>query len=540
MLRSINIGKRAAFVFSITVAVNLFLGVFGYVQIKGLFNETVEITDTRVESIVESNDLLISFLKIKSDLLILLNENSLLKNQKVIQSIEDGSKKIVEIYRKMDQLKLSSSMKETLASSNYYFNEYMDSVEKIKSLIDTGNLSEAILFRVNTSKKLSDQFQVSIEKVKDQQYVYALESKEKAATIYQQSITSIMTVVSLSLLLSIVVGWFFTKSITRPIYQVVAFAKRMSKGDLTTNIDNSGSDEASQMIDSLLTMQGNLNRILTEISSSSDQLAATSEELSVITAESTINIEHQNQQLNMAFTAVTEMSSSIELVAINAQSASNNSDIANQESKLGHAKVEQTLATIKELVNDIQLSSNGVNSLVLKVKDISTVLDVIRDIADQTNLLALNAAIEAARAGETGRGFAVVADEVRTLAHRTQESTKKIEIMIGAIQEETDKTVKAITDSEEQASDTLSVANEAGNAIQLINSAITQIYQQNLSIASAAEQQSHVAKEVDTNLATVKDLAIQSNEGAKQTRDSSRDLARLAENLNSVVLQFKL
>lgn len=540
ILRTVSIGKRAVIVFSITLFVNLFLGVFGYIQINNLFKEVEEITNIRVEAIVESDELIISFLSIKSNLLLLINKDSILQNDAVTYSINKDIDRMGANYKKIEELKLSTVALNNIKSSKVYFEKYTSGIRKIESFVKSGEYEEAIKYRSQFLSSISDEFQRAIFKIKDKQYYYALESKKNADKIYSESVYSISLVIFFSLLLNTVIGWFFTKSITNPIYQVVKFSKKISKGDLTTIIDNRGSDEASEMISSLLEMQKNLSHILQEISNSSDQLAATSEELSVITEESTNNIENQNQQLNMAHTAVTEMSLSIELVAISAQNASDNSDIANEESKLGHKKVEQTLITINELVNDIKLSSNGVNSLALKVNDISSVLDVIRGIAEQTNLLALNAAIEAARAGDTGRGFAVVADEVRTLAHRTQESTKKIETMIGAIKDETNKTVKAMSDSEEQAIDTLAISNDAGNAIKLITDAVTKIYQQNMSIAAAAEQQAQVAKEVDMNLAFVRDLAIQSNEGAKQTRDSSRDLARLAENLNNLVMQFKL
>ncbi|WP_033929100.1 methyl-accepting chemotaxis protein, partial [Vibrio cholerae] len=192
------------------------------------------------------------------------------------------------------------------------------------------------------------------------------------------------------------------------------------------------------------------------------------------------------------------------------------------------------------LQKEIQESETNVLSLAEKVKSIVSVLSVIQGIAEQTNLLALNAAIEAARAGENGRGFAVVADEVRALAHRTQSSTKEIEEMIGSVRQETEQTVRKMTQSSQLANTTLSIANEAGDAFQEISLLISQISDQNAAVATATEEQATVAKDVDSNILNIRDLSIQTQTGADQTSSSSSELARLAEHLNELVLKFKI
>lgn len=276
------------------------------------------------------------------------------------------------------------------------------------------------------------------------------------------------------------------------------------------------------------------------IGDSSTQLAATSEELSVVTNQSSTIVTQQSDQLGLAATAVSELTSAIEEVARTASATSANAEVMDEKTQIGKGKIDETIKALELLKSDMQDAENSVLVLSDNVANISTVLDVIRAIAEQTNLLALNAAIEAARAGENGRGFAVVADEVRALAHRTQQSTSDIEAMITAVSSETKQTVSKMGRSNDLAHSTLTVANDASAAFEEISALVSEMNAQNATIASAAEQQAVVAKEVDENLVHIKDLSVQTSAGADQTNASSVELAKLAEHLNELVKRFKI
>ncbi|MNI60041.1 Methyl-accepting chemotaxis protein McpS [compost metagenome] len=167
-------------------------------------------------------------------------------------------------------------------------------------------------------------------------------------------------------------------------------------------------------------------------------------------------------------------------------------------------------------------------------------LEVIRAIAEQTNLLALNAAIEAARAGESGRGFAVVADEVRALAHRTQQSTLEIEQMVQGMRSGSSLALDSMNASASRAASTLELAERAGEALVAITSSVHEIHERNLVIASAAEEQAQVAREVDRNLVNIRDLSVRSATGADQTSTSSHELSKLANTLQGMVQRFRV
>lgn len=205
----------------------------------------------------------------------------------------------------------------------------------------------------------------------------------------------------------------------------------------------------------------------------------------------------------------------------------------------GRNVMQHTLKTIEALAQEVENSAQVISRLSEDSTQIGSVLDVIRGIAEQTNLLALNAAIEAARAGDQGRGFAVVADEVRTLASRTQASTLEIQSMIERLQTDASNAVKAMQQGQVQAQQGLSQAAQAENALQTISQSVTRINDMNIQIATAAEEQSSVAEEINRNIVNISQSADATAEGAKQTASAGDELAKLAARLQNLVGQFK-
>ena len=320
----------------------------------------------------------------------------------------------------------------------------------------------------------------------------------------------------------------------------MAAAERIAKGDLTQTLDTAGMDEAARLLQTLQCMQTDLRGTVTQVVSSAERLGSTSEALRAVTEDASRGLQRQSEELDQAVTAVTELTCAIEEVARNAASASAVSQAADQCARQGQDSVTRTVGAIESLTGDMAHTADALQTLAGQIGDIGLVLDVIRGIAEQTNLLALNAAIEAARAGESGRGFAVVADEVRTLAKRTQESTKQIETIIGSVQQGSQGALRAMQNSNGKTRETLEVARAAGAALHAIADAIGQINERSLSIASATEEQSHVAREVDSNLLNIRDVSQQASAGANQSQASSRELAGLAGELSGMIKHFNV
>ena len=346
--------------------------------------------------------------------------------------------------------------------------------------------------------------------------------------------------IGVAFLAAFLLGLFISRVISRPIASALVNAQRIAGGDLTQPIVSLHRDEAGLMLSALGDMQNSLKNTIGQISSAADQLASAAEELNAVTEESSRGLTRQNDEIQLAATAVTQMTAAVEEVARNAISTSDASKLTSTEAATGRDQAREAVNAINTVSTEISSSTAMVEELAGRVREIGQVLDVIRGIAEQTNLLALNAAIEAARAGEQGRGFAVVADEVRALAARTQASTGEIEAMIGSVQSSADQAVRAMGNSRTLASNTQSLAQATGQSLERIAQSIAEINDRNMLIATASEEQSHVAREVDRNLINIQDLSTQTAAGANQTSASSQELSRLAISFNNLVGKFKV
>ncbi len=539
-LRNMNIAPRAFLGFSIIGLLMLILGVFALTQM-GKINDATETMATNSMPSIKSLDKLTEAsirLRVLSYRLMLNRDPDTL--QKTVDLLAMRNKQIEEA--RAVYVKLISAPEEQAAYDQYLslLNDYRRLEDRMKSLSSANKLDELTTLLSADLQTNSDQMNVVLGKLVEINTQQLNDANKDAAQQYSTAFTMVVTLLIIATVLTLLFAWLLTNSITRPIASALKAAEEIAEGDLTHTIHVDGTDEAGRLLTAMLKMQSKLRDTLQRISGSATQLASAAEELNAVTDESARGLSQQNNEIEQAATAVNEMTSAVEEVARNAVSTSEASKNATSSASDGRDLVQETVSAIERMSGDVQSTATLIGNLADESRDIGKVLDVIRGLADQTNLLALNAAIEAARAGEAGRGFAVVADEVRALAHRTQQSTSEIERMIGSIQGGTEQAVNSMRSSTERAESTLNIAKGAGVALDTINSAVVEINERNLVIASAAEEQAQVAREVDRNLVNIRDLSTQSATGANQTSAASNELSRLAVDLNGMVARFRL
>ena len=364
----------------------------------------------------------------------------------------------------------------------------------------------------------------------------ALSTQEELAASTGRSIA----VGSLIILLGIGLVYLAMARALAYLPKVAAELQRVAEGDLTSSIDVSRQDEIGDLMRGLQAMQKRLLEIVSQISGTTTRLSTAVDEMSVVTRQTSNNIQQQQQETTQVATAMNEMTATVQEVAKSIANTAQAANEAHNETSSGSKVVGQAIEAIGQLANQIETASNVIHQVEEDSDSISAVLDVIRSIAEQTNLLALNAAIEAARAGEQGRGFAVVADEVRTLASRTQKSTEEINQMIDKLQSGSREAVKVMGESQEQAQSAVEQASAAGTSLAAIAHTVEQINDMSTQIASAAEEQSSVSEEINRNIVQINGMLGQTANGAEQTAAANQDLARMAMELQGMVGQFKV
>ncbi len=351
--------------------------------------------------------------------------------------------------------------------------------------------------------------------------------------------TASATVVLVMLLIAFLFGGFYS-SVADSLRRIEEGTRRLAGGDLGTRIELQVRDEMAQVAGSFNDMAQQFGTLVGQIGDSSQQVAASAEELSTITGQTSQNVLEQQSETEQVATAMNEMSATVQEVATSIASAAQAASKADNETADGREVVEQAVQAIKRLAGRIETAAQVIHQLEQDSGNIVAVMDVIRGVAEQTNLLALNAAIEAARAGEQGRGFAVVADEVRTLAGRTQQSTEEINQVIEKLQAGSREAVEVMNDSLQQAHEVVDQAGHADASLQRIADAVRNISDTSAQIASAAEEQTAVAEEINRSVVGINDKAMETAAGANQTATASEELARLAEELQLAVGQFKI
>ncbi len=449
-----------------------------------------------------------------------------------VQLAKSISELINALKRKIPELKTMIKGERTvqlLAKLEGNINQYNSLIETTKEA--DLSLATVTLLLFESANKASS---ISAELLKVE--------REIASSVRQRVYTTVSISVIAGLILSFILSLWLARGIIKPVNLTNTMLKDISEGegDLTKRIVIMTNDEVGELGQNFNHFVQKLQKIISEIALVTSQIASSSEEMSVITQQTSLGVSKQNKETEQVASAMTQMTATVKEVNDNAEKASQAADSANKTAIEGNQVVEQTVQAINGLSDDVAESANVIKQLKGHSENIGNVLEVIKSIADQTNLLALNAAIEAARAGEQGRGFAVVADEVRTLAKRTQQSTQQIESLIEVLQSGANKAVDVMTKSCDRSRVTVDLAKNAGESLMSIGQAVETILHMNAQIVIATGEQHVVTEDIARSVVNIQMVSEETELGAQQTSQASAQLAHLSVQLATMVGQFRI
>ncbi|MFT0624586.1 methyl-accepting chemotaxis protein [Ectopseudomonas guguanensis] len=343
----------------------------------------------------------------------------------------------------------------------------------------------------------------------------------------------------LATVLAISVAFLLSRSIAGRLQQVVEVARNVAQGRLDSNIERAGRDEIGVLLDAFATMQQCLREMIGQIRAGAGQLVEAAQNISSASTQLSVSTQEQSQAASSMAATVEELTVSINHVADNANEAHGLSSDSGRQSAEGGAVIQETLGSMQRIADTVQGAAAQIAELGQHSDQISSIVNVIKEIADQTNLLALNAAIEAARAGEQGRGFAVVADEVRLLAQRTANSTQEITEMIKKIQLGTRNAVSNMEIGVQQVNGGVEQASQAGDAIVAIRQASGRVVDVVDQISLALREQTVASQDVARNVERIAQMSMQNSEAVADTSRTAQGLQQLAVSLEKQVASFR-
>lgn len=413
---------------------------------------------------------------------------------------------------------------------------------QVLTLAEQGRLDQAQLHLTTVEHKGWFAIRNGLQALMEKQDEITLSTRAAVLEEGRQALWQTLVLTLAALLTSLVLAWWLSGKLARGISRALEAMNQIAgaDADLSHRLQVESQDEVGRFAASFNTFMDQLQQLVKEVRTTTTELTQGVDQLSRASESSTQSIHEQREKTELAATAMNEMTSSVQEVARHAGATAEAGREAGKASEKGQDEVRHTLDGIERLATGVDDSAEGIRQLVSDSERVGQVLNVIIEIAEQTNLLALNAAIEAARAGDQGRGFAVVADEVRALAARTHSSTTEIRDILDHWRASIQTASGQMDTVSERSGKTRSQAALAGEALQMIQGAVDHIESMTVQIASAAEEQSLVAEDINQQLAAIDQLAEQSDHAARDTSHIGEQLKQRAQRLQQLIGRFRV
>jgi methyl-accepting chemotaxis protein len=450
------------------------------------------------------------------------------------------------IAANIDKLKQSVTLprgKEILGEVLAQRESYIAGQDKLIKLIETGSAEESKQYLNNELRPVLAAYQAALEKFSKFQAELVDSAGKSASESYQSARTLMIGIVVLALLVAAVLAVWVIRSVTGPLggepEEAKAVVERIAEGDLTAEISVKPGDSGS-LIAATHKMQVNLRRMVGDLKENAEGVASAAQHLASTSSQVASATAHQSEAASAMAAAVEEMTVSINHVSDSASEAHSVTTETDGLSKEGRRVIDDTVAEMQHISRTVGDAAGTIQAVGENSQKISSIVQVIKDVADQTNLLALNAAIEAARAGEQGRGFAVVADEVRKLAERTAKATTEISDMIDAVQNSANVAVGTMQQSVSRVERGLDLAHKASDSMVGIGDGAQRVVTAVNEISNALSEQSAASNDIAANVEKIAQMSEENSAATREAADTAHKLGQLADRTRAAVSQFKV
>ena len=538
MFNDLKILTRLRLLNAIVVFLTLVLVVVGYsmaTRISSSLNDVRGVTGSKLLS--DSNNAIweLRFGIANYTLATPENRRKILEGRpKHYEALEESLKKYSELGVPKEQ---EAVMRELLSE----YQRYKSGAPHWFELIDANKLDEAADYRAKVTNSAASTMVKHFKTLLENQVKLGEELKKESLADAERA-HSLFVIMGAGIVLFISISIFWLgRSISVPLDRMrTAIAEVEHSGDFTRRIPINGNNEVGQTAHSFNQLMDTMQAALRNILNSVDQVSDATRTLSSSSAQAATSSVQQSEAASAMAATVEQVTASIHHVSDSARDALTISRKSGELSSQGGAIIHSAATEIMQIADTVRATSSTIEELGQQSNQISSVVQVIKDVADQTNLLALNAAIEAARAGEQGRGFAVVADEVRKLAERTTKATEEITQMIGAIQGSARAAVGSMDNAVNQVGGGVRFAQQAEEAINQIKDGAGQVIGMVNDISSALMQQSSSSNAIATQVEKVAQMSEENSAAAGETANAANQLEQLANDMRATVSKFRI
>ena len=537
-----NIRQKLLIPSGVLILLMLVLGVVGFLGLNSTNNSVRDIYDVRFLAYKGSSDALDDVAAAHADVYRLFTWLSNSDAAKIKLATDAINKRIDHAVAQLKNLEsnhgLSDETRKSLGDLQKDLTGYR------KQVADAIDLAQVDANMGITGMQTADQtflaLQTKAEKLVKEQDAKAKESYDNSVSSYKRSVSFFIAILLAAIIAGAAISLLLAQKLTTPLKQAIASAQRIAAGDLTGRIVVTEKDETGDLLTSLIGMQDSLRQMIGGMTRDSAALAELSNILSDSSASFTKGTTEQHDAAASMAAAIEEMTVSIGVVSDNSRETDSSMRESASLSNEGRTALSRVENAMKKISDSVHESAQVIAALEKDSEKISTIVNVIKDIAGQTNLLALNAAIEAARAGEQGRGFAVVADEVRKLAERTTLSTQEIGEMVLSIQNSTGSAVTSMSAGIETVEEGGRLASDAGSALVQVAEKAGQVASMVTEISSALSEQSSASQQIATHVERISQMAEQNTAASKEIDQSAQRMKDLASDMQQMISRFKI